>query len=617
MKLRTSFFNRTVLRKDITRFAPVWGLYSIFTLMAFFLIWESELDAPRFANSACYIMQAMGVVNFAYATICALVLFGDLFNTKLCNAVHAFPLRREGWFLTHCVSGFLFCLVPNTVAALLAAALLQEYCYLAFLWLAIMLLQFLFFFGAGVFSVMCAGNRLGAAAVCGIFNLLAVLVFWLFQTFYAPFLYGIELDTEPYLNLSPVVGFHHFEYIETAYDKMADATVFKGFLSDQWQYLFVAAGVGVVLLGLAVLIYRKRQLEDAGNLISLKPVSPIFLIIYTLCAGAVMYYVSDIFSGNGRYIFLFLGFAIGFFTGRMLLEKKVNVFRWKTLMAFGVLLAAFGLTVGLTKLDPAGITRYVPEVADVKQVRIAPNFSRYYHEHNPYILTQPADIEEVTKIHQDLVDNRKESKDSPVRIVYTLQNGRTVERQYYVDIQSDSAEILKGYYSSPEYVLGTEDTSKLLENAFLLEFRPNDGASPYICVTSRSLVDQYVHLDKCDDTEDIIYLTEDLAKEGTHPTGLNVELVQGLIAAVIADCENGNMAQQWEYHEGQDNYGWISIQSFAPQSNEELNPDSNSISYAAISTNEVIDYTPITYLEFRVFEDCTNTIEYLKTIANQ
>ena len=36
MKLRTSFFNGTVLRKDITRFAPVWGLYSIFTLMAFF-----------------------------------------------------------------------------------------------------------------------------------------------------------------------------------------------------------------------------------------------------------------------------------------------------------------------------------------------------------------------------------------------------------------------------------------------------------------------------------------------------------------------------------------------------------------------------------------------------
>ena len=35
MKLRTSFFNPAVLKKDITRFAPVWGLYSVFLLLLF------------------------------------------------------------------------------------------------------------------------------------------------------------------------------------------------------------------------------------------------------------------------------------------------------------------------------------------------------------------------------------------------------------------------------------------------------------------------------------------------------------------------------------------------------------------------------------------------------
>ena len=613
MKLRTSFFNGTVLRKDITRFAPVWGLYSIFTLMAFFLIWESENTAARFANNASYVMQAMGIVNFAYATICALVLFGDLFNTKLCNALHAFPLRREGWFLTHCAAGFLFCLVPNTAAALLAAALLQEYCYLAFLWLAIMLLQFLFFFGAAVFSVMCAGNRLGALAVCGIFNLLAVLVAWLFMTFYDPFLYGIELDVEPYLNFSPVVGFHHFQYVETVYDKMANTTVFKGFLAEQWQYLFIAAGVGAVLLVLALLIYRGRHLENAGNLISLKPVGPVFLIIYTLCAGAVMYYVSEIFSGNGRYVFIFLGFAIGFFTGKMLLEKKVNVFRWKTFLGFGILLTVFGITVGLTKLDPAGVTRYVPEVQEVKQVQISPNASRYYYEHSKCILTEQADIEAITKIHQELVDNRKASKDSALRITYTLQSGRTVERQYYVDMQSDAAEVLRGYYSSPQYILGTEDIAALLENAFMLEFRSNDEEIPYICIGGSNM-DQQIYVDKYEENA-IIYSVEDLAEAGTSPTGLNVELARGLMDAILADCKAGKMAPPWEYHEGEDTFGWLTIQSFMPQS-ETLNLNSNSIS-ASISTYEVIDYTPVSYLEVKIFENCTNTIEYLKSIAEQ
>lgn len=612
MKLRISFFNGAVLRKDITRFAPVWGLYTIFTLMAFFLMWGSEPTPARFANQACYVMQAMGIVNFFYAALCAVLLFGDLFNTRLCNALHSFPLRREGWFLTHCAAGFLFCLVPNAVAAVLASLLLQEYFYLALLWLGIMLLQFLFFFGAGVFSVMCAGNRLGAAAVYGIFNFLAVLVSWLFITFYDPFLYGIELDTEPYLFLSPAVGFYRSQYIVTSYDKMANATVFQQFIGTDWRFLFIAAGVGLVLLGLSVIIYRRRHLEDAGNLISLKPVGPIFLIIYTLCAGAVMYYVSDIFSGNGRYVFIFLGFAIGFFTGRMLLEKKVNVFRWKTFLNFGILLAIFGLTVGLTKLDPAGITRYVPEVTDVKQVHISPNFARYYYEHTQCILTEEADIENITNIHQDLVNNRNGSKDSALRITYTLKNGRTVERQYYVDVRSDNAQILKGYYSTPSYVLGTDDVTALLENAFMLEFRGDDTGIPYIYIATDGITDQQIYVDKYGENS-ISYLTKDLVEEGTTPVGLNVELVRGLMDAIIADCNAGNMVPLWEYHEGQEHFGYITIHSFAPETETLYEASSNN----ALPTMEIAGYMPVSYLEIRIFEDCTNTIAYLKSIAAQ
>ena len=460
---------------------------------------------------------------------------------------------------------------------------------------------------------MCAGNRLGAAAVYGIFNFLAVLVAWLFMTFYDPFLYGIELDLEPYLNFSPVVGFHHFQYVETGFDKMAYKTHFYGFIPEQWQYLFVAAGVGVVLLVLAVLIYRGRQLENAGNLISLKPVSPIFLIIYTLCAGAVMYYVSEIFSGAGRYVFILIGFAIGFFTGRMLLEKKVNVFRLKTFLAFGILLAVFGLTVGVTKLDPAGITRYVPEVEDVKQVQISPNQARYYYEHSKCILTEQADIEAITKIHQDLVDNRKASKDSALRITYTLKNGRVVERQYYVDMQSDAAQVLRGYYSSPQYILGTDDIEALLENAFMLEFRANEEGVPYININNGNM-DQQIYVDKYEE-DAIIYSVEELAEPGTSPKGLNVALARGLMDAILADCKAGKMAPPWEFHEGEDTFGWLTIQSFLPES-EALNLNSNSVS-ASVSPYEVIDYTPVSYLEVKIFDGCTNTIEYLKSIANQ
>ena len=52
MKSRTSFFNGTVLKKDITRFAPVWALHTVFLLLSIFSIFSaSKLLASISANN--------------------------------------------------------------------------------------------------------------------------------------------------------------------------------------------------------------------------------------------------------------------------------------------------------------------------------------------------------------------------------------------------------------------------------------------------------------------------------------------------------------------------------------------------------------------------------------
>ena len=66
MKLKTSFFNPTVLRKDVTRFAPLWGLYTVFMLMVVFLLGLDENEPARFASIAPNITQAMGAVICVY-----------------------------------------------------------------------------------------------------------------------------------------------------------------------------------------------------------------------------------------------------------------------------------------------------------------------------------------------------------------------------------------------------------------------------------------------------------------------------------------------------------------------------------------------------------------------
>ena len=581
MKSRTSFFNTTVLRKDLTRFAPVWGLFAIFQVLFVLLLWGGEDEAARFAVNSSDILTGMGILNLLYAGLCAFLLFGDLFVPRMCNALHAMPLHREGWFLTHLTAGMLFCLIPSTIGALLAALLLQQYAYAAFLWLAIMVLQYLFFFGASAFSAMCAGNALGGIAVYSIFNFFAVLAAWLAVTFYEPVLYGVTLHMQDYVNFSPVVAFSQASYFEFRYDNTHDVADFLGCAAADWGYLFVAAGVGIVLLGLAVLIYRRRDLESAGDLISLRPVAPVFLVIYTLCAGAVMYFIAEVFSNGLRYIFLLLGLAIGFFTGRMLLEKKVNIFSKKSFLGFGILVGAFVLSIVITLADPIGITRFVPEAQRVEQVKISPYTSQYYIQNESCTLTNPEDIAAITEIHSELVSSRRYNLDSTVTIRYEMKNGTVVQRQYQLATNSDIAQRLRAFYSRPEAVLGDSDLGRLCEQFSRIEIYPYGENHPRIFMgNTESLFNSEVEeMAKYAEEEDLV-IKEDFS---------NSDTVKGLMRAIIADCEAGNMAQAWNYHSG-DPYGTI-----------------NLVRYVSRYQTEYRDIT--------IYDDCENTIEFLRQLV--
>ena len=267
------------MKKDITRFAPLWGLYTVFMLLFLFLLWGDSTTGDHFAREANSIMLAMGVVNFFYAGLACLLLFGDLFQSRLCNALHALPLRREGWFLTHLSAGLLFCLIPNALGAVVAAVMLGQFAYLAYVWLGLMLLQYICFFGIAAFSVQCAGSILGAATVYGIVNFLSVLVLWMVKCFYEPVLFGITINGETLAQLSPAVGFSSKSYVDVDFVYNADTTAFKGFVAEGWLYALLAALTGIAFLAAALFMYRRRKLESAGDFIAFRPAAPAFLIL--------------------------------------------------------------------------------------------------------------------------------------------------------------------------------------------------------------------------------------------------------------------------------------------------------------------------------------------------
>ena len=519
MKLRTSFFNLTVLRKDITRFAPAWGLYLTGMLLLMLTLFPDTGYNQSYTVGMT--ISLFSAVNICYALVCAALLFGDLFNARLCNSIHAMPMRREGWFLTHLVSGLLFSIVPNLIVALCLMPRLVEYWFVSFVWLGGMTATYLFFFGAAVLSAMCTGSRFAMTLVYGLINFLSILAMWMMQFLYEPLLFGIEIDQEPFVFLSPVVYLctNELNFV-TFLDKIVGVSTVNG-----WPYVLGIAGVGAVMLAVALLLYRKRHLETAGNFVTVRALSPVFLVLYTLTAGMILFLFSNIFAVEQGYLFLAVGIAVGFITGRMLLKRTVRVFKPATFVGLAVMMLVIFGSFGLMKLDVLGVVRWIPEQEDVKSVSI-----RYAYDDYAYTADDAAEIAELMELHGQLIEERSETHawDTQMYLTYTLRNGTTVSRRYGLVYSTDAGLALNRWLSKPEYVLQTDDLSTLAENIdyITVEVFPDDR---YVFTNEEALA---------------------------------------LLDAVIADCRAGIMCQDYYYqyvYRDTDQWGYLSFEKSGNQ----------------------------------------------------
>ena len=542
MKSRTSLFNPTAFKKDITRFAPAWVLYTVGLFMILTVTMMDDAEYYRAANLADS-LSFMAAVNLCYGFLNGQLLFGDLFSARHCNALHAMPLRRECWFTTHMVSGLLFALVPNGLMMLVALPMLGSGWQVALWWYLAAALEYLFFFGLAVLSALCVGNRFAMTLVYGIINFFALIVYWFYHTIYEPLLYGVFISEEPFLLFCPVWQMiDNYEVIHVARAEVehlnySDWFVQSVTLGEGWGYLAICAMLGVVLAGLALLLYRRRKLESAGDFMAVRALEPVFLVLYTLSMAAGFQVFAELFNAN-EYVFLALGLIVGFFTGRMLLMRTTRVFQARGFIWFGVLAAAFAASMLLTSLDPLGVTRYVPDIDDIGYAKISNN---YYPENSDTpILQDEADLETVRQIHALAVEDPVRWQDATVEyntlsILYHVKNGPAITRRYHIPCNSQAGELLKTLYTRADFVLGTDDAEAFTEHVQRIYF------------------DQY----KADG--------EGVSGE-IYMNHTNDDYIRGLVDAIMADCNDGTMAQNYSYHEMEEQYAWV---EFALEHNTE------------------------------------------------
>lgn len=571
MKLRTSFCNKTALKKDLTRFAPAWALYSVMLCMILFIIAVDRGDYSRtctLRNSITF----MAMVNLIYGFLNAQLLFGDLFNTRHCNALHAMPLRRECWYGTHLIAGLLFSLVPNSIFALAMIPLLGTGAQAVAYWLLAVMMQYLFFFGLAVFSALCVGNRFAMALVYGIINLFSMIAYLFIATLYEPMLEGVQISQTIFYRLCPIV----FMMIDDAqlihvsgiggtdsyyYERAVDVLE----MGEGWGYLAICTAIGVALLGVALALYRRRKLESAGDFMAVKVLEPVFLVLYTLSMAAFFQLFAELIE-DLDYLFLSMGLAVGFFTGRMLLMRTTRVFQPKAFLWFVIFVAVFAGSLVLTALDPLGIESYVPAAEDVKYVKISTSYNPQYGE-EPF-LTDADDIDLVRQIHQLVVDGQTEADlgeeniySTNLSFLYQMKNGTTVVRRYRVDCDSPAGALFASFLNRTEFVLGTDDPEELLKGLYYLyiNYEPVDFSDQHIAFSGG----------------------------WENPMERDPALVRGLVEAIYADCEAGYMTHSNAYRT--DDAAYVGYIDFNVQNADDIFRGFN----------------------VTIYSDCINTVTYL------
>lgn len=564
MQSRTSFFNGAVFRKNLGRFAPVMALDTLLIVIMIMMTWSRAGDANQsyyFMGQAGGLFNLMGIVNLVYAAVVAQLLFGDLFSSRMCNALHALPLRRECWFVTNVVSGLAYSLIPTAVGTVLLLPLLARTIFVgawkvAFLFFLAANLEFICFFGLAVFSVMMVGSRITMIAGYGLLNFGAPICYWLVNSVYTPLLFGVVTPTSLAEKLFPV------QYMLNNFVNVDDVKVFDDFgrmmpnvqatysLGEAWHSIGWLALAGVVFTLAALILYKNRNLECAGDAVCSRKLIPVFQVLSALFVAVAAEFFLTEFVGISdgqeylKYVLLFCGLLVGWFAGKMLVERSAQVFQLRSFAGLAILAVVLAVSMGLTKLDILGIDDRIPAQEDVAKVTL---------DYAGGSFEDPSDIAKILQVQKLALEDRlpyaqgtafvlengeyvhisssqaaywQEGDPVPqqrlrddIALTYTLKNGKTIRRHYSFWTDSEQGQIVKDFMSRWDSV----NSDKTYINGEIMETLPLVMADVQwlYCSTTRK-----------DDRN----FTREQAEE--------------LIAAIQADCAAGHMAQRSQYHDG-------------------------------------------------------------------
>ena len=441
MKSRASFFDLALARNMLRRRWPFWLAVFVF----FYIPLPMPLiNAAQSGVQGSYdhlILNSLDAIPEVCAILClltALLQFSFLYNTRSCGLMNTLPLRRVTVFGTAWLMGLMPLLILEALGTLLTCALTLIYPVKAatlLLWLAVMVCCTLCFYGVASFCAMLTGNVLVLPAVYAVLNVVAPVLKSCFQTLRSTLSFGFVESYEHLLDYFCPGGI-----LMLALNRARWA----GAGAPNMTAPVVYALIGLLLSWFALRLYQKRRMETATDTVAIACLKPVFLYCMAFGTALVLpWALTDMLNsrlgyGRGAYclvlLLMLLGAAVGWFAGRMVLEKSVRVFRgrWKGLLIVCLVLV---LLCSVIEFDLVGFETRVPEVSQVESVSL----------NSGAVLREEENIAAAVALHRNILAHKAEfdrenllveggdgAIGSMFIIRYRLKNGGYLSRRYSV-----------------------------------------------------------------------------------------------------------------------------------------------------------------------------------------
>ena len=615
MKSKISFFNKTIFLKNVTLYWPIWVVYTLFLVGGMpFALWLSvhdrfnmeQITEERMIREIYYVTRPTYYIFViaAAAVIVGMALFSYLYKSQSANMIHSLPVDRTELFGTNVISGLTFLIVPQIFTFIVTVLIclgegITRVEYLA-MWLLFAVLTAFIAFSFVTICAFLTGQLVTMPIYVIVVNVLAYIIDGVISLVVSLFGYGLSgsglMSSDVLIWFSPFVNYMKNVGTSLEWDKL-DKVIGIQFLGSECIVVYLI--VAVCLYALAYFIYRTRKIEQAGDLITVEILKPVFRWgVGTVCGFYATLFFVSVFGDSGygfnRIVFVIelLLFGIMFyFVADMFVRKTFHVFKRKNWKGCGLFCIALILTFGGMICYANAEEKRVPKIEDVDYAIINMNYS---------VTLEGEDIAEAINIHQMILEDVEFFEEYDRNNNYYHD-----ERVYYTGIKYKlkDGSYLERYYSIPNKGKGVEIINRM--NA--IEQLPENMLSHWFGAGYKKVTNfeyGYLNIEAYGPKYDP---TAGMASYVDASTELTFSQCKKLYEAIIADAKEGSLGK----YNGYDLSGKEETID-EDKVEEEQRIYSIDLEYrlpaSGVARGSYVDYSYYQYINVKFGKDCKNII---------